>query len=193
MFRHLCKQGNMEKPVKIYLLGMMGSGKSHWSSRLGRKLGLPHFDLDRLVEIQQGITVREIFEQKGEEAFRKMETEMLKHGVPAESFILATGGGTPCFFDNMEFMKAHGITIWLNPSIGELIERIKKSPGTRPILAEAQTDEALHEKLQQLIEKRKAWYAQAEIVVDDDYMVVADLEALIANAEDRKRMEDDRS
>jgi len=172
---------SMETPRKIYLLGMMGSGKSHWSSRLGRKLGLPHFDLDRLIEQQQGMTVREIFEQMGEEAFRKMETETLQHGIPAESFILATGGGTPCFFDNMAFMNASGLTIWLNPSVEELIVRIKKSPGTRPILAEVQTDEALHEKLQQLLEKRKSWYSQAEIVVDDDYMEVADLEALIGN------------
>ena len=174
---------NMQDHRKIYLLGMMGSGKSHWSSRLGRRLGLPHFDLDRLVEVQQGMTVREIFEQKGEEAFRKMETEMLRNGIPADAFILATGGGTPCFFDNMEFMKASGTTIWLNPSIDELILRIKKSPGTRPILAEAKTDEALYEKLQQLLEKRKGWYEQADIVIDDDYMDVADMEALIRNAD----------
>jgi shikimate kinase len=171
----------MDKPQKIYLVGMMGSGKSHWSSRLGRKLGLPHFDLDRLVEQQQGLSVREIFEQRGEDAFRQMESDMLKHGIPAESFILATGGGTPCFFDNMEFMKSHGLTIWLNPSIEELILRIKKSPGTRPILAEVQTDAELGEKLQQLLEKRKAWYAQAAIIVDDDYLDIADLEALLGD------------
>jgi shikimate kinase len=165
---------------KIYLVGMMGSGKSHWCTRLGRSMGLPAFDLDKLIENKAGLTIREIFETQGEEPFRQMESDALKNEVPADEFILACGGGTPCWFDNLAFMKENGLVIWLDPSVPELVKRIKKSPGTRPILASVKNDEELAEQLQKLLDERRKWYEQADIIMKEDLFSQAQLQAQIS-------------
>lgn len=154
---------------RIYLVGMMGSGKSHWASRLGHYFGIPAFDLDRLIEQEAGKTIREIFEQEGEDVFRKMEAEMLRHGVQhAKAFVMATGGGSPCFFGNIDFMKRNGIVVWINPPIDELLARVSKSIDTRPVLKGIQSPDALKAHLQALMEKRQEWYSKADIIVEDD-------------------------
>lgn len=153
---------------KIYLIGMMGSGKSHWAGRLGQNLGLPSFDLDKLIEAAAGKTIKEIFEQEGEEHFRLLESRLLKEGVPAEGFVLACGGGTPCFYDNMDFMKQNGLVIWLNPSVSEMARRISWAPDTRPVLTASKTEEDVREHLVQLLERRSPWYSKADIIVEED-------------------------
>lgn len=147
---------------------MMGSGKSHWAGRLGQHLGLTSFDLDKLIEAEAGKTIKDIFEQDGEAHFRLLESRLLKEGVPAEGFVLACGGGTPCFYDNMDFMKANGLVIWLNPSVSEMTRRISWAPDTRPVLTASKTDEEVRAHLRQLLDKRGPWYTQADIIVEED-------------------------
>lgn len=167
---------------KLYLIGMMGSGKSHWAGRLGQHLGVPNFDLDKLIESAAGKTVKDIFEQEGEDAFRLMESNLLRTAVPDTGFVLACGGGTPCFYNNMEFMKQTGIVIWLNPAIDELVRRISWAPGTRPILAYAKTEAEQKSHLENLLEKRVEWYSKADLIIDENvpkankfFQVVTDL------------------
>ena len=157
-----------EGKKNIYLIGMMGSGKSYWAHKLGGAFGLASFDLDKLIENKAGKSIREIFEQDGEDAFRQLEASMLREGVPAESYVLACGGGTPCFLENMDFMKSTGVVVWLNPSLDELARRLQKGTETRPILAHAKTPEAIKEKLQQLSEHRLALYQQSDLIIEDD-------------------------
>lgn len=147
---------------------MMGSGKSYWAGKLGHYFSLPAYDLDRLLESASGKTIARIFEEEGEEAFRKMESGMLRSGVPASSFILASGGGTPCFYENMEYMKTNGIVVWLNPGVDELVRRLNRGIDSRPVLEGIKSPEALKNHLQNLMEKRISWYRQAHIVIDDD-------------------------
>lgn len=146
---------------------MMGSGKSYWAHRLGQVLGMPGYDLDLLIEINQGDRISVIFEKLGEDYFRNKESETLKTGVPANKYVLATGGGTPCFFDNMAFMKANGLVIWLNPPADELLSRLTHGHRDRPMIAQASAEGRLEEKLHQLLEKRMPFYQQAHLIVTD--------------------------
>lgn len=157
-----------ESQRKIYLVGMMGSGKSYWAGKLGHYYGLPAFDLDKLIEQQAGKTIREIFEQEGEAFFRNLEAEMLRKALPATRFVMATGGGVPCFLNNMEYMKENGIVVWLNPPVEELVNRVSKSVDTRPVLAGIKTPGALKTHLASLLDKRRQWYQQAHVIVEDD-------------------------
>src|SRR5271156_994519 len=104
--------------MKIFLIGFMGSGKTHWGSRLAEKMQMPFFDLDSVIVQKEQKSIADIFTEKGEEYFRYLEKEILEELVLGEErFILSLGGGTPCFFNNIEFMKKHGKVIWLNTSV----------------------------------------------------------------------------
>src|SRR5947209_6367531 len=111
--------------MRIYLIGFMGSGKTYWGNVLSRHMGLPLFDLDQQIEEQEGMAVSQIFESKGEECFRLLEKEALfllteNH----DSFIMATGGGTPCYFNNIDYLKEKGVAVWINPAFEILYERL---------------------------------------------------------------------
>src|SRR3954454_1788630 len=103
--------------TKVFLVGMMGSGKSYWAQKLKKKLKVPAYDLDALIEMMEEKTVGEIFEEDGEEYFRKAEAKMLRLFSEKKQFILSCGGGTACYNDNMEWMNKQGITIWLNEPV----------------------------------------------------------------------------
>ena len=106
--------------MKIYLIGFMGSGKSFWGRSLGHKLGLQFFDLDELVKESAGKAIPEIFAQEGEEKFRLMEKDNLHLITEShESFVMACGGGTPCYFNNIDYMNQSGITVWINTPMEE--------------------------------------------------------------------------
>src|SRR5215212_3334102 len=121
--------------MRIYLLGFMGSGKTHWGRLLSEKLTLPFFDLDQQVIDEEKLPINEIFEQKGEEYFRMMEKEMLHMITEShESFVMACGGGTPCFFNNIDYMNNRGITFWLNTRLDVLYNRLIKEKTHRPLL-----------------------------------------------------------
>src|SRR3954470_7416337 len=101
--------------MKIFLIGFMGSGKTHWGKLLAAKLHVPFFDLDTVISATEKESVSEIFATKGEEYFRYKEKEILEELVEDhDNFIISCGGGTPCFFNNIDFMKKKGRVIWLN-------------------------------------------------------------------------------
>src|SRR5215203_5413608 len=111
--------------MKIFLIGFMGSGKSYWGRKLSEKLNLPFFDLDEQVFSHEGKSISEIFTVHGEEYFRLQEKNTLHLLTEShDSFIMATGGGTPCYFNNIEYMHLSGTTVWINTSQDELCKRL---------------------------------------------------------------------
>ncbi len=154
---------------KVYLLGFMGSGKTYWGARLSERLGFPYIDLDAALVDQEGLTVARIFESRGETYFRQVERDLLRRLSAGESFVMSCGGGTPCFFDNMEFMKGQGATIWLDPGLEQLLERIQRKKSKRPLVASLSGD-ALREYVVSKLEERKPFYSRAAHRVDPDQM-----------------------
>jgi len=164
--------------MRIYLLGFMGSGKTHWGKLLSQKLSLSLFDLDQRIAEEENMPINEIFAKKGEEYFRMQEKEVL-HSITEnnESFVMACGGGTPCFFNNIDFMNNNGTTVWLNTRMEVLYERLLKEKSERPLL-KALKDEQLKLYLVKKFSERRIYYEQAELVVEEDN---ASVESLIQN------------
>jgi shikimate kinase len=120
--------------MKIFLMGFMGSGKTHWGRQLSKKLEFPFFDLDEMIMRLANKSITEIFEQDGEEKFRTLEKEalyMITEGH--DKFILACGG-TPCFFNNIDYMNQSGITVWINTPSEILLDRLIKEKSKRPLI-----------------------------------------------------------
>ena len=153
--------------MTIYLIGYMCSGKTTLGTLLKEIADVIFTDLDQYIEAREGKTINEIFAKKGEAEFRKMERAALKDVTETIGGVIATGGGTPCFFDNMEYMKANGSVIYLNCSRGELFERLKIYKATRPLLKD-KSDEEIKEFIENSLPKREPFYNNASIIIDAD-------------------------
>lgn len=149
--------------MKIYLVGMPGSGKSTLGEQLARALDAQFLDLDTEIEKKEGKSIPQIFLEHGENYFRIVEAEKLRELAGSDnSFVLATGGGAPCFYNGMDTLNETGISVFLNVPISELIRRVSKNKD-RPLLA----NEDIEKKMQTLLEKRLPVYKKASIVVDN--------------------------
>lgn len=147
----------------IFLIGMMGCGKSTTGKQLARLLGWPFIDLDRLIEDESGISIPEIFNRYGEETFRQLEREALHKALEAQApFVMATGGGTPCFFDNVLKMKEKGWVVYIRTPIDILLGRLERDVSERPLFSFEKGEKILTE----LMKKRKEYYEQAHIVYE---------------------------
>ena len=151
---------------KIFLIGMMGSGKTFWAEKLKKKLKIPAYDLDALVEMMQEKTIAEIFEEDGEEHFRKAEAKMLRLFAEKKQFILSCGGGTACYDDNMNWMNKQGITIWINEPTEILSERLLREKNHRPLIKNLD-DIALKDFLTKKLEERTLFYSQAAYMLNE--------------------------
>lgn len=149
----------------VFLIGYMGCGKSTAGKKLAKKLGYKFVDVDNLIEEAQGITISEIFAKQGEDAFRKIEQEMLATTFELEDAIVATGGGAPCFYDNMEAMNKHGLTIYIEMAPKALISRLKGGLEDRPIL-KGKTEEELVVFIEQALKNRNPFYKKSKAIVE---------------------------
>jgi shikimate kinase len=162
--------------MKIFLIGYMGSGKTTLGKMLAQKLDMPFYDLDAEIEKVQGKSIARLFDEEGEEAFRRLEKEMLSTLIEREEdFIMATGGGTPCYFKNLDFMKKNGITIYLQVPLKELVRRNLQSPELRPLLR-GMNELELHGYINDHLRERLSFYKKANITlkaneIDADRMV----------------------
>ena len=120
--------------MKLFLIGMMGSGKSHWKKKLAAKMKVGGYDLDFLVESHEEKTISELFAEDGEEYFRKSEAKVLRWFAEKKAFVLATGGGTPCFHNNMQWMNEQGVTVWIDESVDVLAARLAPEKEHRPLI-----------------------------------------------------------
>jgi shikimate kinase len=153
--------------MKIFLIGFMGCGKSHWGRLLSEKLRVPFIDLDEKIEESKGKSVSEIFAREGEEHFRMLEKQILHQFVEThESFVMATGGGTPCFFNNIDYLKRNGVVIWLNASIDTLYARLEEEKDKRPLISNISGKE-LRAFILKRLSGRKIFYEQANIIMSE--------------------------
>lgn len=154
--------------MKIFLIGFMGSGKTHWGQLLSKKLGIRFFDLDEQVVEQAGKPITEIFATEGEERFRLLEKEVL-HILSEnhDSFIMACGGGTPCYFNNIEYMNKTGTSVWINTPPDILFERLVNQKSKRPLIRDL-SDEQLRGFISKKFADRRMYYEQAELVVEEE-------------------------
>ena len=160
----------------IILIGMMSSGKSTLGKKLSRSLGYKFVDLDKLIERDQGTNISSIFSQKGEAYFRKVESRILKEITPDSSIVLASGGGTPCFFDNMEYIKNLGVSVFLDVPAADLAKRIENhGKDDRPVLSGAKSLEA---EIKRKIDERRPFYSQADLIIKGEIDVGHILEVL---------------
>ena len=142
---------------KIFLIGLPGAGKTTTGLNLAVYLGLQFIDLDQDIEKDAMLSVSEIFEQKGEAHFRQLEKIHLEKVIAERTtFVMATGGGTPCFFNNMETMQNTGTTIFIDTPTHEIEKRLKLD-NSRPLMKT--------HSLSELREKRKGWYNQADYTI----------------------------
>lgn len=144
----------------------MGSGKTTVGKKLAAKLGMDFYDLDKIIEEDENKKISEIFEKEGEEKFRWIERNALKKTIiTIDDAVISTGGGTPCFNNNIILMKEAGITVYLEMTTSALASRIKNSKSTRPLL-ENLDEKSLPEFIESHITERKPFYEQAHLIIN---------------------------
>ena len=153
--------------IRIFLTGYMGAGKTTLGKAFARKSNLPFVDLDWYMEERFHKTVGELSVERGEAGFRELEKNMLHEVGAFEDVVISTGGGAPCFFDNMDFMNRNGKTVFLNVHPDVLFRRLRVAKQQRPILQGKQDDE-LKEFIIRALEKRTPFYSQAQYVFNAD-------------------------
>ncbi len=154
---------------KVVLLGYMGSGKSTIAKLLAQETHNQAYDLDAIIEKEQKQTIKEIFANKGEIHFRKLESDTLKSFLNEYTdFILSLGGGTPCYGNNLEIIKQPNIQFfYLNASVNELFKRLNSEKINRPLIANL-NDEELKEFIAKHLFERNVFYKQAKYIINVD-------------------------
>ncbi len=140
---------------------MPASGKSFQATELSKRFNIPAFDLDYIVQTFLQLSINEIFQKYGESYFREVEANVLRSFSARSEFILACGGGTACFSDNIKWMNETGITIWLDPPMEVIVNRLMDAGPLRPLIKENER-EKLENFLIEMYEVRKAYYQQAK-------------------------------
>ena len=153
------------KPYIIYIIGFMGSGKTTAGKKLASLLGWSFIDLDKRIEEYAGKTIPEIFSQSGEDYFRIIETQLLRNLKMCTKTVISTGGGTPCYIDNMDYMIETGLTIYLKLTPAELKSRLSQSKGKRPLIKDLDQNE-LTSFIKEKLAVREKWYERSDITMD---------------------------
>lgn len=143
----------------------MGAGKSFWGPRLAARGHVPFIDLDAYIEAGEGASIAGLFERVGEPGFRELERQYLHQIATLPPAVVATGGGTPCFFDNMHWMNNHGITIYLATPVAVLAARLRADQSTRPLLRQV-AGRDLEAHIQTLLKQREPFYKQAAVIAE---------------------------
>ena len=161
---------------KIILLGYMGCGKSTIAKLLAKKVGLPYFDLDEIIEKKEKSSVKNIFSEKGEIYFRKLEHEIFSDLIKnQESFVLSLGGGTPCYANNHELLNDENVfSIYLSGSVATLFERLRNANTKRPLIADKNSDE-MKEFIAKNLFDRSYYYNQAFYKINIDGKAVENI------------------
>ena len=168
--------------MKIFLVGFMGCGKSTKAKQLANLLGCPVIDIDAVIVAQQGMSIADYFAANGEAAFRQLENETLKSFEYPDTCVVATGGGLPCYFDNMQWMNENGITVYLEMTPPQLLSRLHNRE-KRPLL-KGMDDEQLLAFIIGKLEERNVFYRQSKLSINsfdlDPKVLLEEINALKA-------------
>ncbi len=152
--------------MKIFLVGLPGSGKTTLGKQVAKSLNIAFVDLDEAIEKSEKRKIAEIFKNSGEDYFRQIESELLKFWVNSPTdFLMSTGGGAPCFFDNVKIMNDVGTTIFLDVPAMEIAKRISASKNPERPLLKNTSDDVLKDQIEFLRTQRKAFYKQAKVIL----------------------------
>lgn len=164
---------------RLLLIGQMGSGKSAVGKPLSEALALPFLDLDAYLEAASGRSIASVFAEAGETAFRQMERFYLREILDQyDALVLATGGGTPCFYDNMAMLQQAGCCIYLQTPVAVLVERLVNETQHRPLLAD-RSKKQLQQFLEGQLEARAPFYEQAQLLVDGSLPLAALVQEIV--------------
>ena len=155
--------------IRIILIGYMGAGKTTVGKALAKELGIIFYDLDWYIESRMRKSVAQIFAERGEEGFRKIEHNMLHEVAEFEDVIISCGGGTPCFFDNMDYLNQQGQVVYLKADPEVLYKHLLMGKGDRPLLKN-KTPEELITFIREQLEKREPYYSKAHYTLDVSLM-----------------------
>lgn len=165
--------------MKIFLIGLMGSGKSLIGKRISKQINLPFIDLDEEIEKQEGLSVVKIFSQKGNDYFRTIEAAALRKHSEAKEFVMATGGGTPCFYDNMDFIQQTGTSVYLDTPVKEIVKRLNtRQKNKRPLLQDV-SSEKLEQTMKTMLEDRLPFYERADFIVNSSTITAFEILQLV--------------
>lgn len=159
---------------RIILIGYMASGKTTLGKKLANKLNIPFIDVDAKIEELEGCSISEIFLHKGEKGFRLLETDFLKTYNFPESFVLSTGGGMPCFNDNMDLLNKIGVTFYLKRPVKELVNRIVNAKEKRP-LVEGKSIEELESFINETLLLRSPFYESSQYILNRENQTVEEI------------------
>lgn len=151
----------------------MGAGKTTVGKDLAKQLGVTFYDLDWYIENRMRKKVSEIFAERGEEGFRQIEHNMLHEVAEFEDVVISCGGGTPCFFDNMDYLNQQGDVVYLKAAPETLFQHLKMGKGVRPLL-QGKSDEELIVFIREQLQKREKYYMKANHIVEINPMVSLD-------------------
>jgi shikimate kinase len=163
--------------MRIYVIGFMGSGKTFWGKKWASQLGFPFIDLDDLIVQSEGMSINEIFEKKGDAQFRLLEAEALRNTTNLETAIIACGGGTPCFGNNMDWMSENGKSIFIEATPDELLPNLRNKLTQRPLLKRMNT-EKLKVYIEEKLEERNSYYLQAHHILPYHLLTIHSLDFL---------------
>lgn len=150
--------------MNVYLIGFMGSGKSYTGMQFAKALALPFVDLDTRMEKIENRSIANIFEAEGEAYFRDLEAKTLRDTLADDPAVISCGGGTPCFFQNMDWINANGLSIYLKAEVPLLVKRLQKGQEQRPLIRGLDESE-LERFIASRLEAREPFYARAKIIV----------------------------
>lgn len=145
----------------------MGSGKTTVAKKLARALQFEFIDLDEVFEEKYQIKIADFFEKYDEQAFRKIESKLIKETSEKDNVIISTGGGTPCYYDNLNWMKNSGITVYLQMSVAALVNRLSNAKRIRPIIKNLNIYE-LSDFIRKQLSERDEFYTQAQIIINGE-------------------------
>ena len=155
----------MELPHIVYLVGFMGCGKTTAGKKLAASLNWSFIDLDKKIEEETGLTINELFSTHGEDYFREVEARTLRSLQFNSNHVIATGGGTPCFKNNMEYMNSVGCTVYLKLTPSQLAARLKPALDERPLIQNIGKEELLH-FIETRLEERSVWYEKSQFTTN---------------------------
>ncbi len=151
--------------MKYYLVGYMYSGKSTFGRRLAADKGMEFLDIDRAFEERYHYTIPRFFDQFGEQAFRQLESQLLRTTAELDNAVIATGGGTPCHSDNMDFILANGTAVYIKMPVEAIVQRALHSRNPRPLI-HGLPEKELRIKIETQLKERESVYLRAPIVID---------------------------